>query len=347
MSATGTPLLEVEDLRVTFRTDDGDVRAVQGLSFSMAEGETLAVVGESGSGKTVAALAIMRLLPRNARVEGTIRFRGTSLLDLDDEGMRRLQGDDLAMVFQDPMTALNPVLTVGDQIVEAVRTHRMVTESAARDRAAELLDLVGIPEPGHRIDSYPHEFSGGMRQRAMIAMAIANDPKLLIADEPTTALDVTVQAQVMEVIRRVQEATGTAVMLVTHDLGLVAGSADRIQVMYGGRLFESGDTDTVFYGSRNPYTIGLMASIPSAVGRTSHRLEPIPGSPPSLLDLPKGCVFGPRCAFVDERCSVEPDLRVLDPASGHATRCHRAEEIPHLLAARPAASERASEGGEA
>jgi len=339
MNGSRTPLLEVEDLRVTFRTDDGDVRAVQGLSFTVAEGETLAVVGESGSGKTVAALAIMRLLPRNAQVEGTIRFRGTSLLDLDDEGMRHLQGDDLAMVFQDPMTALNPVLTVGDQIVEAIRTHRDMKEYAARDRAAELLDLVGIPEPRRRIDSYPHEFSGGMRQRAMIAMAISNNPKLLIADEPTTALDVTVQAQVMEVIRRVQDATGTAVMLVTHDLGLVAGSADRIQVMYGGRLFESGDTDTIFYGSRNPYTTGLMASIPSAVGRTSHRLEPIPGSPPSLLNLPRGCVFGPRCAFATDVCATEPELRVLDAATGHATRCHHAEELPALIAARTAGGE--------
>lgn len=330
------PLLEVEDLRVTFGTDDGDVRAVQGLSFTVAEGETLAVVGESGSGKTVAALAIMRLLPRYARVEGTIRFRGTSLLDLDDAGMRDLQGDDLAMVFQDPMTALNPVMTIGDQIVEAVRTHRDVTEAAARDRAAELLDLVGIPEPRRRIDSYPHEFSGGMRQRAMIAMAISNDPKLLIADEPTTALDVTVQAQVMEVIRRVQEATGTAVMLVTHDLGLVAGTADRIQVMYGGRMFESGDTDTIFYGSRNPYTLGLMASIPSAMGRTARRLEPIPGSPPSLINLPEGCVFGPRCAFATDACRTEPALQVLDAATGHATRCHRAAELPALVAARAA-----------
>lgn len=330
-----TPLLEVEDLRVTFRTDDGDVRAVQGLSFTVAEGETLAVVGESGSGKTVAALAIMRLLPRYAHIEGTIRFRGTSLLDLDEEGMRQLQGDDLAMVFQDPMTALNPVHTIGAQIVEAIRTHRDVTESAARDRAADLLDLVGIPEPKRRIDSYPHEFSGGMRQRAMIAMAISNEPKLLIADEPTTALDVTVQAQVMEVIRRVQEATGTAVMLVTHDLGLVAGSADRIQVMYGGRLFESGTTDDVFYGSRNPYTLGLMASIPSAVGRSSRRLEPIPGSPPSLINLPDGCVFGPRCAFVTEACrSSEPELRSVAGAVGHATRCHRADELPDLIAAR-------------
>ena len=341
-----TPLLEVDDLRVTFRTDDGDVRAVQGLSFTVAEGETLAVVGESGSGKTVAALAIMRLLPRTARVEGTIRFRGTSLLDLDEDGMRDLQGDDLAMIFQDPMTALNPVFTVGDQIVEAIRTHRDVTESAARARATELLDLVGIPEPKQRIDNYPHEFSGGMRQRAMIAMGIANEPKLLIADEPTTALDVTVQAQVMEVVRTVQEATGTAVMLVTHDLGLVAGTADRIQVMYGGRLFEAGPTDTVFYGSRNPYTLGLMASIPSAVGRTARRLEPIPGSPPSLIALPEGCAFSPRCAFATKACRDEPELRVVDAASGHATRCHRAEELPDLVAAR-ATTTAGSEGGAA
>jgi peptide/nickel transport system ATP-binding protein len=330
-------LLEVRGLEVSFRTDDGVVRAVRGLDFHLDAGETLAVVGESGSGKTVAALALMRLLPRYAQVSGEVVFDGRSLLDLDDEGMRALQGNEIAMIFQDPMTALNPVFTVGDQIVEAIRIHRPATSKQdARTRAAELLELVGIPEARRRIDSYPHELSGGMRQRAMIAMAISNDPKLLIADEPTTALDVTVQAQVMEVIERVQETMGTAVMLVTHDLGLVAGSADRIQVMYGGHLFETGDTDTIFYGSRNPYTLGLMASIPSATTRAARRLDPIPGSPPSAINLPSGCVFRPRCAFADERCLEPPTLTVLDAAAGHATRCHRAGELEQLVAERAA-----------
>ena len=331
------PLLDVRGLEVSFRTDDGLVRAVRGIDFTVAPGETLAVVGESGSGKTVAALALMRLLPRTAEVTGEVRFDGRSLLELDDDAMREVQGNEIAMIFQDPMTALNPVFTVGDQIVEAIRIHQQgVSKQAARARAVELLQLVGIPEPRLRVDSYPHEMSGGMRQRAMIAMAMSNDPKLLIADEPTTALDVTVQAQVMEVIERVQDATGTAVILVTHDLGLVAGSADRIQVMYGGHLFETGDTDTIFYGSRNPYTLGLMASIPSATNRAARRLDPIPGSPPSALEPPGGCVFRPRCVFADERCATPPPLVVVDPALGHATRCHRADELADLVAARAA-----------
>ena len=334
------PLLEVRGLEVSFRTDDGLVRAVRGIDFTVTPGETLAVVGESGSGKTVAALALMRLLPRTAQVSGEVRFDGRSLLELDDAAMREVQGNEIAMIFQDPMTALNPVFTVGDQIVEAIRIHQTtVSKKGARDRAIELLQLVGIPEPRLRVDSYPHEMSGGMRQRAMIAMAMSNDPKLLIADEPTTALDVTVQAQVIEVIERVQDATGTAVILVTHDLGLVAGTADRIQVMYGGHLFETGDTDTIFYGSRNPYTLGLMASIPSATNRAARRLDPIPGSPPSALDLPTGCVFRPRCVFADERCATHPPLTVVDPAVGHMTRCHRAGELADLVAARAAVAE--------
>jgi oligopeptide/dipeptide ABC transporter ATP-binding protein len=330
-----TPLLEVRGLEVSFQTDDGLVRAVRGVDFHVHAGETLAVVGESGSGKTVAALALMRLLPRYAQVSGEVRFAGHSLLELDDEGMRALQGNEIAMIFQDPMTALNPVFTVGDQIIEAIRIHHPASsKQAARDRAAELLELVGIPEARRRVDSYPHELSGGMRQRAMIAMAISNDPKLLIADEPTTALDVTVQAQVMDVIERVQERMGTAVILVTHDLGLVAGTADRIQVMYGGHLFETADTDTIFYGSRNPYTLGLMASIPSAATRLARRLDPIPGSPPSAINLPSGCVFRPRCAFADDRCLEAPPLTVIDAAKGHATRCHRAGELEGLIAER-------------
>jgi oligopeptide/dipeptide ABC transporter ATP-binding protein len=340
--ATGAaaPLLEVEDLAVAFRTDDGVVEAVDGVSFEVRPGETLAVVGESGSGKSVTALAIMRLLPRSARITGRVTFDGRSLLELPDERMRTVQGADIAMVFQDPMTALNPVFRVGAQIIEAIQVHdASVADEDARERAVELLTLVGIPEPRLRVDAYPHELSGGMRQRAMIAMAISNRPRLLIADEPTTALDVTIQAQVMEVIADVQEATGAAVMLITHDLGLVAGTADRIQVMYGGRIFESADTDTVFYRSRNPYTLGLMASIPSAATRTSRRLEPIPGSPPSAIALPSGCVFRPRCAIATEAC-LEPPALITVPGAAegaeHLTRCHRASELPGaLLAASP------------
>jgi peptide/nickel transport system ATP-binding protein len=330
VASSTTPLLSVRDLAVSFDTDDGLVRAVNGVSFDLYPGETLAVVGESGSGKSVAAMAIMRLLPRYAQVEGRIDFDGKDLLGLSMRAMRRLQGGDIAMVFQDPMTALNPVFTVGDQLVEAIRVHNDVSKKAARDRAGDLLDLVGIPEARQRLDSYPHEFSGGMRQRAMIAMGIANEPKLLIADEPTTALDVTIQAQVIEVIRRAQEATGAAMILITHDLGLVAGVAERVQVMYGGRLFETGDTDTIFYRSRNPYTRGLMDSIPTAATRTERRLRPIPGAPPSAINPPPGCVFRPRCPHATEECRTEPELRRMHEAGHHYSRCHYAEELPPL-----------------
>jgi oligopeptide/dipeptide ABC transporter ATP-binding protein len=325
-----TPLLSVRELSVAFDTDDGLVRAVNDVSFDLFAGETLAVVGESGSGKSVASMAIMRLLPGTARITGQIDFEGRSLLELSDREMRRLQGGAIAMIFQDPMTALNPVFTVGNQLVEAIRVHNPTSsKQAARQRSVELLDLVGIPEARSRVDNFPHEFSGGMRQRAMIAMAIANEPKLLIADEPTTALDVTIQAQVMEVMRTAQEATGAAMMLITHDLGLVAGVADRVQVMYGGRLFETGDTGTIYYRSRNPYTRGLMSSIPNYTRRTSERLEPIPGAPPSAINLPRGCVFRPRCEFAQQVClDEEPELLPLDDQGLHMSRCHFAAELP-------------------
>jgi peptide/nickel transport system ATP-binding protein len=325
---SSTPLLSVRDLTVAFATDDGLVQAVNGVSFDLFPGETLAVVGESGSGKSVAAMAVMRLLPTYARITGSIEFDGQDLLGLSDRAMRRLQGDAIAMVFQDPMTALNPVFRVGEQLVEAIRIHNDVTKSGARQRAIDLLDLVGIPEARLRVDNYPHEFSGGMRQRAMIAMAIANEPKLLIADEPTTALDVTIQAQVIEVMKVAQEATGAAMMLITHDLGLVAGVAERVQVMYGGRLFETGDTETIFYHSRNPYTRGLMTSIPSIVGRTEHRLQPIPGSPPSAIDLPQGCAFRPRCPHAAEECFTEPELVSVNGSAQHLSRCHFVDRLP-------------------
>ena len=331
MSST-EPILSVRDLSVAFDTDDGLVEAVNGVSFDVFPGEALGVVGESGSGKSVTAMALMRLLPRSARISGSVTYHGEDLLAISDSEMRAKQGNDIAMIFQDPMTALNPVLTVGFQLSEAIRIHnRGTSKQAARARSTELLDLVGIPEPGIRVDNYPHEFSGGMRQRAMIAMAIANEPELLIADEPTTALDVTIQAQVIEVMEKAREETGAAMMLITHDLGLVAGVADRIQVMYGGRIFESGDTRTIFYESVNPYTRGLMASIPSFTERSTSRLEPIPGAPPSPINFPSGCVFRPRCPHVVERCHEErPQLVPVDGT--HQTRCHVWEDLPTLTA---------------
>jgi len=326
-----TPLLDIRDLTVSFKTDDGLVRAVNGVDLQMFPGETLAVVGESGSGKSVSAMAVMGLLPSYTQIEGSVEFEGTDLLKLSTRAMRKLQGNEIAMIFQDPMTALNPVFTVGNQIIEGIRIHHpQISKQAARERTIELLALVGIPEPRQRVDNYPHEFSGGMRQRAMIALAIANEPKLLIADEPTTALDVTIQAQVLEVMRTAQEATGAAMMLITHDLGLVAGVADRVQVMYGGRVFEMSDTDTIFYRSRNPYTRGLMTSVPTAAARTDDRLSPIPGAPPSAINPPRGCVFRPRCQHAEDACYEEPPLLALDATGRHLSRCHFAEELPEL-----------------
>ena len=330
------PLLAVRDLHVAFPTDDGLVRAVNGVTFDVFPGETLAVVGESGSGKSVTAMALMRLLPETAQIDGQMVFDGRDVMGMTTRDMRKLTGNEIAMIFQDPMTAMNPVFTVGHQLDEAILIHNSnVTSKEARKKSIEMLDLVGIPQADIRYDNYPHEFSGGMRQRAMIAMAIANQPKLLIADEPTTALDVTIQAQVIEVMQQAQEATGAAMMLITHDLGLVAGVADRVQVMYGGRLFETGDTDTIYYESQNPYTRGLMSSIPSFAERTDHRLDPIPGSPPSALNFPDGCVFRPRCQHATDKCREEvPELRSI--GDEHQTRCHYAEELPPLTAGAPA-----------
>ncbi|MDY7100376.1 MAG: ABC transporter ATP-binding protein [Actinomycetota bacterium] len=323
------PLLSVRDLSVSFPTDDGLVEAVRDVSFDIAPGEVLSVVGESGSGKSVSALAVMRLHPKRTRISGEILYDGRNLLSLSDREMRRIRGGQIAMIFQDPMTALNPVFTVGDQIVETLRVHQNLAKSAAYKRAAELLDLVGVPEPGRRVHQYPHEFSGGMRQRAMIAIAIANDPKILIADEPTTALDVTIQAQVMEVLADVQKETGAAILLITHDLGLVAGTADRVQVMYGGRIFERGTTDDIFYKSANPYTRALLASIPRLDAEVD-RLDPIPGAPPSVMNRPRGCSFRPRCDHAVPLCrQQEPDLL---PVSNGVTesRCHLASELPAI-----------------
>jgi oligopeptide/dipeptide ABC transporter ATP-binding protein len=322
------PVLEVDSLSVSFRTPDGVVNAVSEVSFHINPGEVLAVVGESGSGKSVTALALMRLHPNNTDITGTVKFDGMDLLSLKEREMRAIRGRDIAMIFQDPMTAMNPVFTVGDQLVEAIVLHNDVTKKEAWTRAVDLLALVGVPEPRGRASCYPHEYSGGMRQRAMIAMAIANDPKLLIADEPTTALDVTVQAQVMEVLHEVQQETGSAIMLITHDLGLVAGAADRVQVMYASRLMEAASVDDVFYNSRNPYTRALLDSIPDLEGLTTE-LRPIPGNPPSLISPPSGCPFRPRCTLAAEICAEQ--VPVLEPVGiDHMTRCHRHAELPAL-----------------
>src|SRR3954449_4171489 len=306
----GEPLLEVIDLRVHFETDDGLVKAVDGISYTVERGETLGIVGESGSGKSVSSLTVMGLTrARNARISGTVRFDGQDLLTASDEEMRAIRGDDVAMIFQDPLSSLHPFYKVGKQIAEAVRAHREVSKAQAWDRAVEMLGLVGIPEPRRRAESYPHEFSGGMRQRAMIAMALANDPKLLIADEPTTALDVTVQAQILELIERLQSEFDTAVVVITHDLGVVAEVADDIGVMYAGRIVEYADKDTIFAMPEHPYTWGLLKSIPRLDSPRGEELVPIPGRPPSLIIKPPGCSFHPRCPYVREAHKrIDPQL---------------------------------------
>jgi len=320
------PFLQVDDLHVSFGTEDGVVRAVDGSSFEVAQGETLAIVGESGSGKSVTAQAIMGLLSRRtADVSGRIVLDGTDLLQLDDDEVRQLRGDRMAMIFQDPLSSLHPFYRIGDQLVEAVRVHRKVSRKEARARAIDGLQRVGIQAPERRIDDYPHQLSGGMRQRVMIAMALINEPQLLIADEPTTALDVTVQAQITELMMELQKQTGTTLVVITHDLGVVADMADRVCVMYGGRVVEYGSIDDVYYRPAMPYTQGLLASVPRLDSDRTERLDPIPGNPPSLINLPTGCVFHPRCAHRDEvpddLCRrVEPDLLVVSP--GHTSRCH-------------------------
>lgn len=325
-AAVGLRVLEVEDLTVRIPTREGDVHAVDGVSFAVDAGEVLGVVGESGSGKSVTGLAIMGLLPRRATVEGSIRFNGIELLGLDDRVMRHHRGRDIAMIFQDPMTALNPVFTVGDQIVEMICQHQKIDRREARREALDLMDLVGIPEPRRRFDQYPHEFSGGMRQRVVIAIATANRPQLVIADEPTTALDVTIQAQVMSVMAAVQKEVGSALLLITHDLGLVAGTADRIQVMYGGRLMETGPTGDLFSESANPYTIGLLRSLPRLDRDGGETLFSIPGSPPSAIHRPTGCPFHPRCGYATDVCRLElPDFEPV--GRGHGTRCHHTDLV--------------------
>ena len=325
------PILSVRDLKVRFDTDDGEVKAVDGVSFDVFPREVLGIVGESGSGKSVTSMAILGLLPARAKITGQVLYQGRDLLTTPENDMRHLRGGRLAMVFQDALAALNPVFRVGDQVTEAVHVHQPgLSKPALRERAIELLDLVGIPNPKSRVDQYPHEYSGGMRQRAMIAMAIANDPDLLIADEPTTALDVTIQAQVLDVLERIQERTHSAIVLITHDLGVVAGMADRVLVMYAGKPVEIGEVDQIYYGPRHPYTLGLLMSLPRLdMGDKSERLNRIVGQPPSLIFVPPGCAFHPRCGFAQLPAPCSTDVPVLREVGAHGQRsaCHFADKL--------------------
>jgi oligopeptide/dipeptide ABC transporter ATP-binding protein len=324
--APGESVLEIRDLHVTFKTEDGLVYAVRGVDLDLTAGEVLGIVGESGSGKSVTMLAVLGLLPRTATITGSAKFRGEELIGRKPKELQQIRGAKISMIFQDPLTALNPVHKVGSQIVEAIQAHNDLSGRDAWDRAVELLDSVGIPRPEVRAGQYPHEFSGGMRQRAMIAMMIANDPDVIIADEPTTALDVTIQAQILELLKKVQERTKTAVVFITHDLGVIARIADRVQVMYAGRVAEIGQVDDMFGRSRHPYTRGLLASLPALAARTG-RLQPIAGSPPSMLFPPPGCAFHPRCPLAHAICSEEqPPLREIG-APGQRSACYFAEEL--------------------
>ncbi|MGP3969690.1 ABC transporter ATP-binding protein [Streptomyces sp. 6N223] len=346
---TDEEVLAVDRLTVTFPTDDGEVKAVRGVSYTLRAREVLGIVGESGSGKSVSSMAIMGLLPKNARINGSIRYRGQELLSLRPREQRSLRGRKIAMIFQDPMTSLNPVRTIGDQLAEAVLAHHLVPRKKALVRAREMLDLVGIPQAERRLRAYPHEFSGGMRQRVMIAMAIINDPDVIIADEPTTALDVTVQAQILEKLLEVKDEVNAAILMITHDLGVIAGMAHRTLVMYAGKPVEIAETDRVFYRPRMPYTAGLLGSIPSLDGERDERLRPIAGAPPSLIALPPGCPFSPRCPLATDVCRErEPELVSAVGAAddsddgddgddgddaegnaggGHAAACHHSDRL--------------------
>ena len=325
------PYLVVENLTVRFPTADGLVQAVSDLSYSVEKGKTLGIVGESGSGKSVSSMAVLGLHDaKRSRIEGSIRVGGTEVIGLSEDQMRRLRGNRVAMIFQDALAALNPVFKVGKQIAEAILVHQDLPDKEVKERVVELLEIVGIPNPRDRAENYPHEFSGGMRQRAMIAMSIANDPDLLIADEPTTALDVTIQAQVLDVLERIQDRTSSSIMLITHDLGVVAGVADRVLVMYAGRQVELGDVDQIFYEPRHPYTVGLLASLPRLDRRSdkTSRLHRIVGQPPSMIILPPGCAFHPRCprGEVPGICDHErPELRAV--GGDHLSACHFAEDL--------------------
>jgi peptide/nickel transport system ATP-binding protein len=318
------PLLTVRDLYVHFETEDGLVKAVDGISYEVQRGQALGIVGESGSGKSVSSLTVMGLTrQKNARISGEVIFEGRDLLQASDTELRSIRGNDIAMIFQDPLSSLHPYYKVGWQLIEALRVHNSgMSKQAARQRAIELLDLVDIPEPKARIDAYPHEFSGGMRQRAMIALALANDPKLLIADEPTTALDVTVQAQILDLIRRLQKELDTAVVIISHDLGVIAETAQEVAVMYAGRVIEHASTETIFNAPEHPYTWGLIKSIPRLDSPRDEQLVPIPGRPPSLINLPEGCSFHPRCPYVREsHMRIDPSLEVIPGQPDHSVAC--------------------------
>jgi oligopeptide/dipeptide ABC transporter ATP-binding protein len=315
-------LLEVTGLKVRFVTEDGVVHAVDGVDFELDRGRVLGIVGESGSGKSVTAMTLLGLTrDRNTRFEGAVTYKGENLLELPESRLRDVRGNEIAMIFQDPMTSLNPVYTVGDQIVEAIVTHEHATKRESRQRAVELLRQVGIPNPQQRVDDFPHQFSGGMRQRAMIAMALSCNPDILIADEPTTALDVTIQAQILELLDRLRADFDSAVILITHDLGVVAEVADEILVMYAGRIVERGPKQQLFYDPQMPYTWGLLGSIPRLDRPKPKKLHSIEGTPPSLINLPRGCKFRPRCPHAFEKCEEEPELKSRVEDSGHLDRC--------------------------
>jgi len=340
-SASGLAL-SVRDLSVEFPTEDGTVRAVRDISFDLHAGEVLAVVGESGSGKSVSSLALMGLLPKTAKITGSVKFGDAELIGMPEKQLRKVRGNGIAMIFQDPMTSLNPVYTVGWQLAEAYQAHHKVNRKQAWTRVLEVLETVGIPQPDRRAKQYPFEFSGGMRQRVMIAMAVINDPTIIIADEPTTALDVTVQAQVLDTLRQLRDETSAAIILITHDLGVVTGIADRVQVMYAGTMVETGTVHTVFTRARMPYTVGLLSSIPRA-DTVGTRLTPIKGAPPSLIKMPPGCPFSPRCPLTRADCqSAEPGLVTVDEID-HRARCWHWDEVaaadPRLLFAAAAATD--------
>ena len=328
-------LLEVQDLRTSFRTEDGVVKAVDGVSFSVEKGQTLGIVGESGSGKSVTCLTIMGLNEkRNTISSGQALWKGKDLLTASQKELRSIRGDEMSMIFQDPMTSLNPVHTIGKQLVEAVQLHRDVTSRVARARALELLKAVGIPKAEQRVDDYPHQFSGGMRQRVMIAMALINDPDLLIADEPTTALDVTTQAQILSLMKRLQQDFGSAIVFITHDLGVIAETADDVFVMYAAKVVEQASVDDLFNRPQHPYTWGLMGSLPR-LDTDTERLVQIPGQPPSLLRPPRGCRFHPRCPYVMSVCrDTEPELKPTSHDRDHLERCHLDEETKKREAAK-------------
>jgi peptide/nickel transport system ATP-binding protein len=328
----GEVVLEVDDLTVEFPTDDGVVKAVRGVSYVLHRGEVLGIVGESGSGKSVTSLAIMGLLPRTAYITGSVKVLGQEILGRSDAEMSEVRGEKIAMIFQDPMTSLNPVYSVGKQLAEAVLAHQDVSKKEAWERSIDLLNLVAIPQAKDRASQYPHEFSGGMRQRVVIAIAMANNPDVIIADEPTTALDVTVQAQVLRALEKAQDETGAAMVLITHDLGVVAGQADRVLVMYAGKPVEIGPVDDIYNDPRMPYTIGLLGSLPRMDAAGDERLTPIQGSPPSLINLPPGCPFTPRCPRAEAKCDEEEPSLVVTTSKDHLAACHFARQMGDVAA---------------